>query len=135
MMKGPYRVALMLGLAALAATSLEATEIDQPTDDITSSVRVVNNYGGLVRVYVEDSQGRLHKLGRLARGELKEFEIPEEILPGSFRIRIVPSEPVWSLHQDDYAVKTNPIDLEWDSEVTVWLEPDLRKSVVEIARG
>ena len=135
MMKGPRRMALMLGLAALAATSLEAAEIDHPNDEIANSVRIVNNYGGVVRVYAEDSQGRLYKLGRVARGELKEFEIPAEIAQESFRIRVVPSEPVWSLQQDDYAVKTNPIELESDREITVWLEPDLRQSVVEITRG
>ena len=131
-MKGPYRVALMLGLAALAATSLEAAEIDHPTDEITNGVRVINNYRGLVRVYAEDSQGRLHKLGRVARGELKEFEIPAEIARESFRIKVFPSSrAVGSLRQDDFGVKTNPIDLETYGEVTVWLEPDLTRSVVE----
>ena len=131
MMRGPYRVALMLGLAALAATSLEAAEIEYPTDEITNSVLVINNYLGQVRVYAEDSQGRLHALGRVARGKLKEFEIPAEIAQESFRIRVVPSEPFWSRQQDNYAVKTNPIDLERVSEVIVWLEPDLRTSKVE----
>ena len=54
--------------------------------------------------------------------------MPSELAQESFRIRVVPSEPVWSLQQDDYAVKTNPIELESDREITVWLEPDLRQS-------
>ena len=62
-MKRPHRVALILGMAALAATSLEAAEIDHPTDETTNSVRVMNNYVAQVRVYAEDSQGRLHKGG------------------------------------------------------------------------
>ncbi len=133
-MKRMNRVALLLGLALVAATSLEAAEIDHPTDEITNSVLVINNYVALVRVYAEDSQGRRHALGRVARGELKEFEISAEIAQGSFRIRVVPSQPVWSLQQDNYAVKTNPIDLERVSEVIVWLEPDLRTSKVESRR-
>ena len=135
-MKGLYRVALMLGLTAFAATSLEAAEIDHPTDEITDGVRIVNNHVGLVRVYVVDAQGRLHRLGRVARGELKEFQIPEGIAQESFRIKVFPNrQPAGSPQQDDYAVKTNLIDLNTDSQVTVWVEPDLRRSVVELARG
>ena len=134
-MKGPYRVALILGLAAFAATSLQAAEIDNVTDEITNSVRVVNNYLAHVQDYVEDSEGRLHSLGRVARGELKEFELPEEVTRESFRIRVVPRPSAWSLQQDDYAVKTNPIDLERYSEVTLWLESDLSQSKVETTRG
>ena len=135
MMKAPYRVALILGLAAFAATSLEAAEIDHVTDESTNSVRVVNNYLVHVQVYVEDSTGRRLSLGRVARGELREFEIPEEIAQESFRIRVVPRPSAWSLLQDDYAVKTNPLDLEMYSQVTLWLESDLRQSKVETIRG
>ena len=134
-MKGPYRVALMLGLAAFAATLLEAAEIDHPTDEITKSVRVINNYLAQVRVYAEDSQGRLHTLGRVARGKLKEFEIPEEIAQESFRIKVFPWRPLGSLHQDDFCVKTSPIDLERYSEITVWLKPDLSQTVVATRRS
>ena len=134
-MRGMCRVALMLGLAAFAATSLEAAEIDHPTDEITNSVRVVNNYLAQVRVYVEDSQGRLHTLGRVSRGELKEFEIPAEIGRESFRVKVFPNRPLGTLHQDDFGVKTSPIDLERYSEVTVWLQPDLRRTVVATRRS
>ena len=82
-----------------------------------------------------DSTGRRLSLGRVARGELREFEIPEEIAQESFRIRIVPRPSAWSLLQDDYAVKTNPLDLEIYSQVTLWLESDLRQSKVETTRG
>ena len=136
MMKGPYRVALMLGLAVFAATSLRAAEIDHPTDEITNSVHVVNNSLSLVRVYAEDSTGRLHGLGRVARGELREFEIPAEIAQESFRIKVFPWHPldVWLL-QDESGVKTSPIDLERYSEVIVWLQPDLSQTVVEVRRS
>ena len=134
-MKASYSMALMLGLAALDATSLEAAEIANPTDEITNSVRVVNSYLTLVRVYAEDAQGRLHTLGSVARGELKEFEIPEEIAKEDFRIKVVPWQPLGLLQQDDFGVKTNPIDIGTYSEVTVWLQPDLRRSVVATVRS
>ena len=133
MMRGPYRVALITGLVALAATSLEAAEIDHPTDEITNSVRVVNNSLSRVQVYAEDSKGRLHMLGHVALGELKEFEIPEEIAQESFRIKAFPSRPVW--FRDELGMKTSPIDLERYSEVTVWLTRSLSQSRVATVRS
>lgn len=133
-MKATYRVALMLGLAVFSATSVEAAEMDPPTDATIDVIRVVNNYGALVRVYAQDSEGRLHKLGPVARGELKEFTVPEEIV-GSFRIKVYPSQAVGSPRAENFAVRTNSLDLSRDTHVTLWLEADLTKSVVELARG
>lgn len=130
-MKSMARLALTLALAAAGATSAQAATPEGPGD---SDVYVVNNYGAMVRVYAEDSDGRLHRLGRVAQGQLEAFDVPAEIA-GEFQIKIYPAQPVWSLQLDDFGVKTNPIHLGVDGHVTVWVEPDLTKSVVEFARG
>jgi hypothetical protein len=44
MMKRMYRVALMLGLVAAGAVSVEAAESYSPDDEITNEIYVVNNY-------------------------------------------------------------------------------------------
>ena len=134
-MKAAYRMALVLSLAAMGATSVEAAPITGPDDEAPQAVRVVNNYGDMIRVYAEDAEGHLHKLGRVARGELVEFAIPQDLLGGAFRIRIHPGQPAWSLELDNYAVKTNPLNLQADSDVTVWVEPELTKTMVEMSRG
>ena len=131
-MKTTYRVALALGLAAFAAGTTEAAAYEGPGDP---GIHVMNNYGAMVRVYAEDAEGRLHRLGRVQQGELGQFDVPAEIAAGSFSIKIYPSQPVWSLQQDDFGVRTNPIDLRVDSHVTIWVEPDLARSMVEVARG
>lgn len=131
-MNRTYRVALLLGLASLGATSLEAAVTDGPP---VNGIHVMNNYQAMVRVYVEDADGRLHRLGRVHQGELKEFAIPADLADEAVSVKIFPSQPAWALQQDDYGVKTNPLDLEGLSHVTIWVEPDLSKSVVELARG
>lgn len=134
-MKAARSMALILSLAAFGATSLEAAEVTGPNDEINNGVRVVNNYRAMVRVYAEDADGKLHKLGRVSRGDLVEFEIPEEVTRDSFRIKIYPSQPAWSFVQDDFGVKTNPLNLQGDADVTVWVEPELTNTMVEMSRG
>ncbi len=134
MMKGLYRVALVTGLVAMSATSVSATEIrdDEVRDD--TNVYVVNNHLTDVRVFAEDANGRLHNLGRVARGSLQSFDVPEALSGEEFRIKVFPTSTAWSPIKDDYGVKTNPLDAQTDREVRIWLEADLTKSLVEIAR-
>lgn len=134
-MKGMQRVALMMGLVAMTAVSIEAAEVQGPGDEITTQVYVVNNYLTDVRVYAEDAHGKLHKLGRVARGGLQAFSVPDGASDGEFRIKVYPTTPVWSPVGDEYGVKTNPLRAERDREVRLWLEADLTQSVVEIDRG
>ena len=132
-MKAGIRTALVMSLTLFGAASVEAA-VTTDTDS-EETVRVVNNYGEMVRVYAEDADGRLHKLGRVARGTLEEFEVPAEIADEAFRIKIYPSQPVWALSLDDFGVKTNPLNLRGDADVTVWVEPELTNTVVEMSRG
>jgi hypothetical protein len=131
-MNKTFRVALLLGLASLGATSIEAASPEGPPAE---GIYVVNNYQATVRVYAEDSEGRLHRLGRVHQGQLEQFEIPAHLVGQAFRVKIYPSQPVWSLQVDDYGVKTNPLNLDGLSLVTIWVEPDLSKSMVQMDRG
>lgn len=133
-MKGMYRVALMLGLVAASAVSVEAAEY-QGSDEITTEIYVMNNHLTDVRVFAEDAEGRLHNLGRVMRGDLRTFEVPQELAADEFRIKVYPSAPAWSPISDDFGVKTNPLVAERDRQVRVWLEADLSQSIVEIDRG
>jgi hypothetical protein len=67
--KGLYRVALALGFVAASAVSVEAAQTYGTTNEIDNTeVHVMNNHLVAVRVYAEDSDGKLHRLGRLTRG-------------------------------------------------------------------
>lgn len=134
-MKGMIRVALMAGLVAVSATSVQAVEVRDDDDRYETAVYVVNNHRTDVRVYAEDAEGRLHNLGRVARGQLRTFDVPERVSDADFRIKVFPADPVWSPVTEDYGVKTNPLNSERDEQVRIWLEADLAQSVVEIARG
>jgi hypothetical protein len=134
-MKGMYRVALMMGLVASSAASVEAAVIDG-TPDATHEIRVVNNYVSPVRVYVQDAQGRLHQLGRVGRGRFKVLKVSNEIAElGDFRLKIYPSEPIGSLVGDDDGIKTRELALEAGEAINLWLETDLTQSMVQVEKG
>ena len=120
----------MMGLVAVSAGSVQATEVRGDDD---AAVYVVNNHLTDVRVYAEDANGRLHNLGRVARGQLRNLDVPEGI-SGQYRIKVFPAGP-GSTAADDYGIKTNPLDAETDQEVRIWLEADLSQTIVEIQRG
>ena len=134
-MKGMFRVAMMLGLVAASAVHVEAAEYEGFKDEITTEIYVMNNHLADVRVFAEDVDGRQHNLGKVMRGDLGTFEVPEELATQEFRIKVYPSTPVWSPISDDFGVKTNLLVADRDRQVRVWLEADLRRSIVEIDRG
>ena len=102
-MKGMTRVALMLALAAVTAAPATAAEPEARND---TEIYVVNNHLADVRVFAEDAEGRLHSLGRVARGQLRTMEVPEEIAGQDYRIKVFPATPVWSPIPDDFGIKT-----------------------------
>lgn len=134
-MKKMLRVALLMGLMTMSAVSVEAREVDSPGDEMTTQVLVINNSVTDVRVYIEDADGRLHNMGRLTRGSLTSFDVPEELARGEFRVKVYTAAPPGSRFAHDEGVKTNPLRTERDRQVRVWLEADLPSSIVEIARG
>jgi hypothetical protein len=134
--KSIYRAALMLGLTAFSATSLEGADVDPRTDDEARQVNVVNNFASSVRVFALDANGRLHALGIVARGQFKALEISNEIAEmGAIQIKVYPNQPGRSLMSNTQAIKTRQIHLQSEQTVTVWLKMDLSASTVEIRQG
>lgn len=134
MMKRMYRVALTMGLLMASVASVEAATVQGSDEEMGPAVFVMNNHLETVRVYAEDAEGRLHPLGRVARGQLGTFEVPAEVVAGEFRIKVFTASPAWSPVADEVGVKTNPLSATRDRQVTMWLEKDLTESIVEISR-
>ncbi len=133
-MRKMIRVALVAGMMMMSVASVEAREVHSPDDEMATQVLVMNNYLTDVRVYIEDSKGRLHHMARLARGSVANFEVPSELAEGEFRVKVFPAAMPGTLLGDDKGVKTNPLEAGRDHQVRLWLETDLPASIVEIAR-
>jgi len=127
------RVFLTAAMIAMSATVAQATETVAPDDAQGPEIYVVNNHLVDVRVFAEDASGKLHKLGRVARGKLATFEVSEAVAGADFRIKVYPTSPPWSPTPDNYGVKTNVLHASNVDHVTVWLESELSHSVVEVA--
>ena len=113
MMKGMYRVALILGLAVFSATSVSAAIVTGPDDATTHEIRVVNNYQLPVMVYAQDADGKLHNLGRVARGQFKVLELSNEVAEmGELRLKVYPNAPSWSLVGNEDGIRTKDMWLE-----------------------
>ena len=136
MRKGTLMVAVAAALLGLGATSAKAdTPVLGPSTN-TVELRVVNNHASRVMVYVQDSRGKLHSLGRVASADFEILQIPGEIAAmGDVQIKIFPSEPVWSLLGDDAGVATRGIALRLGDAVNMFVETNLYESQVEIQRG
>jgi hypothetical protein len=123
---GAFALALLATLAPApaAAGSPESDEIE---------IYVVNSHVVPVRVFVEDAEGQLHSLGRIASGEVSPVEVPAEIAGSEYRLKFVPAPiDVWSPVSDDVALKTRPLSSDEVRLVTVWIEPELERSDVEV---
>ncbi len=129
-----YKATLMLGLVVWSAVSVEAAEARGPGDEVSNEIIVVNDYVESVRVYVEDSEGFLHPLGRVGQGKVKQFVAPADIWArGDFRVRIHPIErDPWSKY---VRIKTRALNIEDNETVVMWLKTDLAKSVLEVGQG
>ena len=129
-----YGVTLMLGLVAWSAVSVEAAELRGPGDEVSNEIVVVNDYLTSVGVYVEDSEGHFHRLGRVSRGKVKLFEAPADILErGRFRVRIRPIDPYPGSNHVE--IKTRALNVEDDETVIMWLRADLTQSAIEVSKG
>ncbi len=121
----------MMGLVALSPVSVEAAQLRDSGDKVTSDIVVVNDYTTAVRVYVEDAEGSVHRLGRVGRGKVRQFETPADVLErGSFRVRIRPIDPY--LGPNRVNIKTKVLNVRENEQVIMWLKTDLRETAVEI---
>ena len=136
-MKGMNRVALVLGLVACSAVSVEAGELSGPGDEVSSEIVVANDYRTHVLVYVEDSEGRQQLLGRVSSGRVKLFDAPTDMTErGDFRVKVYPlgSSDPWA-PQYDIGIKTRSLNLENGQTVILWIGRELAASSVEVRTG
>ena len=134
-MKKTFGAAVVSGLVALSAVSVEAAIPSEPADAMANQIVVVNESTTPVRVYVEDSEGHLYELGNLERGEAKTFETPADVLErGHFRVRVQPRHYAQRF-TDPVSITTRPLTIEKDETVILWLERKLSQSKVELRAG
>ena len=134
MRKGTLSVALAVCLAALnAGTAGAQTQSGAPADH---ELRVVNGYGTTVRVYVQDADGGLHMLGRVAAADFKILKVPAALTAkGMVQIEVYPIPPFEALTPATDGIETRRIELNGATAVNMYVESELLRSVVEIANG
>lgn len=126
--------ALAAAFAAIGSTAVQAEEIDAP--DGTHEIRVINNHSTPVRVYVQDARGRMHQLGRVARGKLKIMEVSDEITSlGDIRVKVYPAAPLGTLSGAEYGIRSKDLDLAEGESVNLFLEANLSHSLIQVSQG
>jgi len=132
------RVALALALLAVTVgtTTLQADTFDRVADP---TVRVTNNHGRAVMVYVVDYKNHRHLLGRVGRSELKDLQIPSRLVWGTrtIQLKVYPVQPMLGLGETSFepaGIKTREFfSIESFGVIELYLEPDLTRSRAGIA--
>ena len=146
MMKMISRVALALVLlaATVGTTTLQADTFDRAAPYVVASgaaVRVINNHGRAVRVYVVDSNHHRHLLGRVGPSELKDRQIPSGLVWGTrtVQFKVYPVQPMLGLGDttafsfEPAGIKTRELfSIQSDQVVLLNLEADLTRSRASI---
>ena len=137
MKMGRKMLGIMLAgsLLVVGATSADAMPLND-ADGATLEVRVINNHAASVRVFVEDAKGRVHTLGTVRPAEYSAIEVPGELTAlGDVKIKVFPAAPAWTSVPADSGVRTQALDADDFEAIQFWVEPDLRRSQVELVRG
>ena len=146
-MKMISRVAFALALlvAAVGTTTLHADTLDRFSPPVVASgavegptVRVMNNHGRNVSVYVVDSDDRRHLLGRVGRSSIKELQIPSGLVReiGTVQLKVYPVLPAPGLGVSGFepaGIKTRELSVRSDQVIELYLEADLTRSLVGIS--
>ena len=150
MMKMISRVALALVLlaATVGTTTLQADTFDRAAPYVVASgaegdaaVRVINNHGRAVRVYVVDSNHHRHLLGRVGPSKLKDLQIPPRLVRGTrtVQLKVYPVLPMPGLGDttafsfEPAGIKTREFfSIQSDQVVLLTLEADLTRSRASI---
>ena len=140
MMKMISRVALALALlvAAVGTTTLQADTFDRVADP---TVRVTNNHGREVSVYVVDSRNHRHLLGRVGPSELRDLQIPARLVWGTrtVQLKVYPVLPMLGLGESSFelaGIKTREFfSVPSFGVIELYLEADLTRSRAGIASG
>ena len=135
------RVALALALlaATVGTTTLQADTFDRVAPHVVASgdptVRVMNNHGREVKVYVVDYKNHRHLLGRVRPSELKDLQIPSGLVWGTRRVQLevypVQVQPIPGLSQpwfESAGIKTRGFSIQSDQVIVLNLEADLTRS-------
>ncbi len=131
------RVALALALlaAAVGTTTLQADTFDRVADP---TVRVTNNHGREVRVYVVDSRNHRHLLGTVGPSELKDLQIPARLVWGTrtVQLKVYPVLPRHHLSQPSFepaGITTREFfSIQSDQVIVLNLERTLTRSLAGI---
>ena len=141
------RVALASALlvATVGTTTLHADTFDRVAPRVVASgaeggptVRVTNNYGRHVKVYVVDSNNRRHLLGRVSHSRVKELEIPAGLVRGigTIQLKVYPVLPAQHIPGvtvfDPAGIETGEFSIQSDQVIELYLEADLKRSLVGI---
>lgn len=132
-------VAVLTATAGVQAAHAEAP-ITTDSEAPSATVRVLNNYRSAVRIFLEDSEGNSHLLGRVARLRLQTFEIPEDLVQEGAHIEIK-AYPVGLIPGvlitggADRGVATSTIALAPGQTIDFWLEYNLSSSTVTVTES
>ncbi len=133
------RVALALALlaATVGTTTLQADTFDGVA---APTVRVTNNHGHEVRVYVIDSNHNRHLLGKVGRSELKDLQIPARLVWGTrtVQLKVYPILPMPGLGETSFGpagMKTEVFSIRSGQVILLHLGSDLRRSLASIVAG
>ena len=137
------RAALALALlaATVGTTTLQADTFDRVAPHLVTSgdptVRVMNNHGRAVRVYVVDFKNHRHLLGTVGRSELKDLQIPSRLVWGTrtVQLKVYPIRPrpglgeTTSFSFEPAGMKTREFfSVQSDQVIALYLEADLTRS-------
>ena len=144
MMKMISRAALALALlaATVGPTTLQADTFDRVAPHLVASgdptIRVMNNHGRDVMVYVVDYKNHSHVLGRVGRSELKDLQIPSRLVWGTRRVqlKVYPVQPRLGLGEPSFepaGIKTREFfSIQSDQVIVLNLERTLMRSLAGI---
>ncbi len=137
-MKMISRVALALALlaATVGTTTLQADTFDRVAPP---TVRVINNHGRDVMVYVVDSDHHRHLLGRVGRSELKDLQIPSGVVfwgTRTVQLKVYPVLPRrLRITYTSSGIKTRWFSIQSDQVIELNLERTLARSQARIVSG
>jgi hypothetical protein len=150
-MKGITHIALAtaLGLAVTASSGFaadrsptsilgnegRASSVEDPT-----TVWVVNNHVGPVKVYAYSEARKPYLLGRVGHAGFQVFDVPEQVLEDGATVQIkVYPDGVYSSPDptllNETAIKSRRLPADRGLEIQVWVQPELTQSLIAIERG
>jgi hypothetical protein len=128
--KGRLRVFVAAVSIALCAATARASTPAAPAD-----LRVINDHGSPVRVFVQDAEGRRHDLGRVGRSAEKVLEISDAVLGrGPFVIEVLPDLPAGAPPSHS-GLRARDLLLMQGESLRLQLGTNLSESKIEITRG